>query len=141
MCILHCVCLCVYFVRTFAYRTLKDRMPRILTQVIDTINREEKQVSQEHQEVGVYSEGMGGEFDLVIDDPMEPFTVFCLNIIRHTPKPWKCVHTYTCTGNNSYSYQFKHLNDASVDHMISPMSCRLTASLISCSCMSSNMKK
>lgn len=41
----------LYNYRTFAYLTLKDRMPRILTQIIDTVNREEKNVAKEHGEV------------------------------------------------------------------------------------------
>ena len=36
------------FYRTFAYLTVKDRMPRILTQVVDTVNREEKTISDAH---------------------------------------------------------------------------------------------
>ena len=39
--------------RTFAYHTLKDRMPRILTQVVDTFNREEKTVAASHGEVSL----------------------------------------------------------------------------------------
>jgi hypothetical protein len=32
--------------------TLKERMPRILTQVVDTVNREEKVLERQHGEVG-----------------------------------------------------------------------------------------
>ena len=39
--------------RTFAYLTLKDRMPLILTQVIDTVNREEKVTAREHGQVSL----------------------------------------------------------------------------------------
>ena len=37
--------LCIFVCRTFAYVTLKDRMPRILTQVIDTVNKEEAKMN------------------------------------------------------------------------------------------------
>ena len=37
--------------RTFAYVTLKERMPRVLTQVIDTIHREEKTLCSQYGEV------------------------------------------------------------------------------------------
>ena len=40
-----------YICRTFAHLTVKDRMPRILTQVIDTVNQEEKNVFKTHGEV------------------------------------------------------------------------------------------
>lgn len=39
--------------RTFAHVTLKERMPRILTQAIDTIHREQERVYAQHGEVGV----------------------------------------------------------------------------------------
>jgi len=39
--------------RTFAHVTLKERMPRILTQAIDTIHREQERVYTQHGEVGV----------------------------------------------------------------------------------------
>ena len=37
--------LCIFVCRTFAYVTVKDRMPRILTQVIDTVNKEEAKMN------------------------------------------------------------------------------------------------
>lgn len=37
---------------TFAYVTVKDRMPRILTQVIDTIHREQEKLKELHGEAG-----------------------------------------------------------------------------------------
>ncbi len=37
--------------RTFAYKTLIDRMPKILTQVIDTVHREERSLLDKHGEV------------------------------------------------------------------------------------------
>ncbi len=37
--------------RTFAYKTLKDRMPKIVTQVIDTVNREESNLFTKYGEV------------------------------------------------------------------------------------------
>ena len=37
--------------RTFAYVTLKERMPKVLTQVIDTIHREEKSIYSQFGEV------------------------------------------------------------------------------------------
>ena len=40
-----CVC------RTFAYVTVKDRMPRILTQVIDTVHKEEANMKAQYGEV------------------------------------------------------------------------------------------
>ena len=42
-----CVCVC----RTFAYVTVKDRMPRILTQVIDTVHKEEANMKAQYGEV------------------------------------------------------------------------------------------
>lgn len=39
--------------RTFAHVTLKERMPRILTQAIDTIHREQERVYAQHGEVSV----------------------------------------------------------------------------------------
>ena len=44
----------VYASRTFANLTLKDRMPRILTQVVDTVNREEKNLVKQHLEVSTF---------------------------------------------------------------------------------------
>ena len=44
-----CVCVCVC--RTFAYVTVKDRMPRILTQVIDTVHKEETNMKTQYGEV------------------------------------------------------------------------------------------
>ena len=38
--------------RTFAYVTVKDRMPRILTQVIDTVHKEEGKMKEQYGEVG-----------------------------------------------------------------------------------------
>jgi hypothetical protein len=44
---LYPVCVC----RTFAYVTVKDRMPRILTQVIDTVHKEEANMKAQYGEV------------------------------------------------------------------------------------------
>ena len=41
--------------RTFAYVTLKERMPKVLTQVIDTIHREERSVASQFGEVSKLS--------------------------------------------------------------------------------------
>ena len=46
--------LCFVFCRTFAHVTLKERMPRILTQAIDTIHRQQERLYTEHGEVGVW---------------------------------------------------------------------------------------
>lgn len=39
--------------RTFAHVTVKDRMPRILTQVIDTVHKEEGRMKDQFGEVGI----------------------------------------------------------------------------------------
>lgn len=41
--------------RTFAYVTVKDRMPRILTQVIDTVHKEEGRMKEQYGEVSYVS--------------------------------------------------------------------------------------
>ena len=46
----------VWTLRTFAYLTLKDRMPLILTQVIDTVNRQEKVTAGDHGQVNLQIE-------------------------------------------------------------------------------------
>ena len=39
--------------RTFAHVTVKDRMPRILTQVIDTVHKQEGRMKDQFGEVGI----------------------------------------------------------------------------------------
>ncbi|KAG9347646.1 hypothetical protein JZ751_005218 [Albula glossodonta] len=46
---------CLYF-RSFAYLTVKDRLPTILTKVIDTIHRNKDKFFEEHGEEGVQAE-------------------------------------------------------------------------------------
>lgn len=41
-----------FLCRSFAYLTVKDRLPTILTKVIDTIHRNKDKFLEEHGEVG-----------------------------------------------------------------------------------------
>lgn len=40
--------------RSFAYMTVKDRLPTILTKVIDTIHRNKNKFFEEHGEVRIF---------------------------------------------------------------------------------------
>ena len=41
----------IVFCRTFAYQTVTERMPRILAQVVDSLNKLEPSVREKHKDV------------------------------------------------------------------------------------------
>uniref|UniRef100_A0A8D2MX15 Uncharacterized protein n=1 Tax=Zonotrichia albicollis TaxID=44394 RepID=A0A8D2MX15_ZONAL len=44
-----------YIMESYAYFTIKDRLPQILTKVIDTLHRHKNEFFEEHGEVRVRS--------------------------------------------------------------------------------------